>query len=125
MRRDLVLFLATFTILVTAGCASLKPACIIKDKVVAAVTTGIVTKLECANSFAVKADVDRVIESLGVCKTGPIAEGLCPLACKTVVDALFTNVVPKEWACKSTAAKATVYAAALEKCLLIPVKYYP
>ncbi len=106
-----------------SGCAGLKPGCIVKDRVAAAATSAIVEKLECANSFAVKTDVDRFIESLGICKsaTGPIADGFCPLACSSVVDFVAKNAIPKSWECSAKLVKADLYAFMLSKCKLIPV----
>lgn len=106
------------------GCSSLKPGCFIQDKLSAVATDIVASKLQCANAFAVKADMDQLVSKIGLCKesqTGPIADAVCPLLVNTVVDKISGAAIPAEWGCTATDAKAAVKDALTSACKMIPV----
>lgn len=111
-----------------SGCTALKPGCFIQDKLSAVATDVVVSKLQCMNSFAVKADMDALVKVLGVCKetkkTGPIADAVCPLVVDSVVNKLIGAAIPAEWQCSAENAKATVRAALSYACKQIPVSQW-
>lgn len=115
---------AMLAFLMLAGCTSLKPGCIIQDKLSALSTDVVASKLQCANKFAVKADMDKIVAGIGMCKTGPIADAVCPMLVGTVVDKLASTAIPAEWQCTATDAKALVKGALSDACKLIPVSQY-
>lgn len=112
------LFLALFMV----SCSSLKPGCILEDKGSALAADAIVKGLECENSFAVQLDVKSWVDVLGLCKTGPIADLVCPHAGEALVNKLATGI-PAEWKCKATNAKAKAKELFVSACRLIPVSY--
>lgn len=108
-------------LLLVGGCTSLKPGCIIKDKLSAIATDVIVSKLQCSNSFAVKLDMDKLVEGIGLCKTGQIADLVCPSLVDSVVNKIAAAALPEEWKCSAQDAKALVKDALLSACRQIPV----
>jgi hypothetical protein len=106
-----------------ASCAALKPGCIIEDKVTALAADALVKGLECENAFAVHQDVKAGIDSLGLCKTGPIADVVCPHVSSAVVEKL-ALVVPAEWKCKAVNAKEKAKQLFTSACKLIPVSQW-
>lgn len=118
--RVISLFLLALAL---ASCTAFKPGCIIQNKMVDVATNVVTSKLECKNSAAVKADMEALVENLGLCKsaqTGTIADVLCPPVVSAVVTKV-ASVVPSAWDCSATAAKATLAAALTSACRQIPV----
>lgn len=107
--------------LVMTSCSSLKPGCLISDKLSSVATDVIVSKLECKSPFAVKADMDALVKGLGLCKTGQIADLVCPSLVDSVVDKVVAGVVPSTWQCSAVGAKDLVKDALTQACKAIPV----
>ena len=107
------------------GCSSIKPGCIAEEKIVDVGTSGFVVGLECDEPDAVRADVKAWVDSIGLCKevkqTGPIADVVCPIAAKALVEKL-GSLPPAHWKCKATNAKAKAQMLIETSCKLIPVK---
>lgn len=103
------------------SCTSFKPGCIISDKLAGVAANVITSKLQCANPQAVKADMDELVKGFGLCKTGPIADVVCPLLVDSVVNKVVNGVIPAAWACSATDAKALVRDALTLACKQIPV----
>lgn len=121
MKKFIAIFLV-MTVALLAGCTTVK--CFIKDKASGAVSNVIVAQLECQAPDAVKASVDKLIASTGLCAespTGPLAVAVCPILVKSVVDFLGDKALPSEWKCKATTAKATLGAALTAACVQLPV----
>lgn len=100
--------------------SSKKIGCVIQDKLAAVATDAVVNKLQCENRFAVNTDMVKLVSNLGLCKTGVIADVVCPPLVSAVVDKL-NLAVPGEWGCSATSAKLLVGAALTELCRKIPV----
>lgn len=111
-------------LLLLSGCTSLKPGCLIQDKLAGLSTDVVVSKLQCKNVFAVRADMDKIVAGIGMCKTGPIADAVCPMLVGTVVDKLASSAIPAEWQCSALDAKALVKEALSDACKLIPVSQF-
>lgn len=118
------LILALLLMIGFVGCSSMKPGCLIQDKLSAVATDVVVSKLQCKNAFAVKADMDELVKNIGLCKTGPIADSLCPMVADQVVDKLTSAVLPAEWMCSAADAKDLVKGALLSACKQIPVSQW-
>lgn len=116
-----LVILALIIPLLFSSCTSLKPGCVIQDKLAVVATDVIVSKLQCANSFAVKNDMDALVKNLGLCKTGQLADIMCPLLVDSVVNKLASSAIPAEWGCTATDAKVLVKDALTSACKLIPV----
>lgn len=112
--------------LLFTSCTSLKPGCIVQDKIAAVATDFLVTQLECSNSFAVKVDVDKKVSALGLCKqqTGDIANMMCPLVAGEIVEGVAGVVVPAGWGCKATKAKDVLKSGLEAVCKQIPVSQW-
>lgn len=118
------LIFALIVPLLLSNCSSLKPGCLIQDKLSAVATDVIVSKLQCANSFAVKIDMDALVKGMGLCKTGQIADLVCPSLVESVVNKLASAAIPQEWGCTATDAKALVKDTLLGVCKQIPVSQW-
>lgn len=129
MRPILALLALAF---IAVGCSSLKDKlCNAATEKAAAVAADVITdKLQCANKFAVKADMDALVKGIGICKaktssepeeTGMIADLVCPALVKGVTSKL-AGALPAEWACSATDAKETLGAFLEAACKKIPVK---
>lgn len=109
------------------ACCTLKPGCIIQDKVVQIATSTVATTLQCSNTTAIQNDLTGLISGLGLCKssatapTGPIADYLCPLAVNSVLSYLASSTIPSTWGCTASNAKATLSDALMAACKKIPV----
>lgn len=104
-----------------SACTALKPGCIIQDKLSTVAVDVIVSKLECKNAFAVKMDIDALVKNLGMCKTGQIADIVCPSLVDSVVNKLVSAAIPAEWQCSAEGAKGLVREGLLAACKQIPV----
>lgn len=124
MKQLSVLFLLVFSLSLTSGCAALKPGCLISEKASAVATDAIVSALECDNMFAVKSDMDELFkEDLGLCKTGPIANAVCPMMSKTVLDFVAQNGIPRTWSCSASVLKERFGTLLTETCRKLPVEH--
>lgn len=113
-------------LLLAVSCSSLKPACILEDKLAALASDVVASKLQCENKFAVQLDVTAAVKSVGLCKespkpTGPIADAVCPLAVNSVVDKLVGFAVPAEWKCSLSDVKGLVKPVLTDLCKKLPV----
>lgn len=125
--RPFYAILIALPLLMATACTSLKPGCIIEDKIVAAASDAVATHLQCANKFSVHQDISGLVKSLGLCKsqTGPIADTLCPIVSKEIVDKVVATAVPATWQCSALNAKATLGTALTNACRLLPLSWEP
>lgn len=109
------------------SCTSIKPGCMVQDKFSAIATDVVVSKLQCANPFAVKLDMDGLVKNLGLCKdqkTGQMADAICPFAVPAVVDKIAGTAIPAAWQCSAQNAKATLSTSLMSACKSLPVNQW-
>lgn len=83
-----------------SGCEK-KGLCDLGKKGIEAAASGIATTLECTNVDQIKADLLAPFVEAKVCEStaqGPIADIVCPLAAKTVVN-YAASKIPEKWGC--------------------------
>ena len=122
------MFVALALAFLMSGCTSLKEkaGCFVEDKMTAIGTDFVVSKLQCSNSFAIHADLGKVVDKIGLCEekqTGLIADIACPSISKAIVESV-AGGIPAEWGCKATDAKALASEGLLAICKLIPVSQF-
>lgn len=118
------LFLLLALSLGLSACTSLKPGCIIEDKLTEVATNTITEKLQCVGKSAIQADMKALVGGLGMCKaqqTGMVADAVCPLLVSTVVMKLKTMAIPSEWQCSAVDAKVFLTEHLTNACKMIPV----
>lgn len=101
-----------------------KPGCLVEEKLITIATDTVSDKLQCRNKAEVQKDLGAIIKGLGLCKsaqTGPIADIVCPVMVKSVVDKLVGATVPATWQCSAENAKATIIPFLTEACRKLPV----
>lgn len=111
-------------VLTLTSCTSLKPGCIIQDKLAGIAADVVASKLQCANPAAVQADMKELVKGFGLCKTGPIADVVCPMLVDSVVNKVVVGVIPASWNCSAMDAKALVKDALTSACKQIPVSQW-
>lgn len=122
--RKIVLLIPAFLLALFLVTACPKPGCLIEGKLVTVATETVANTLQCKNKDAVAKDMEGIIKGLGLCKTaqtGPIAEVVCPVMVKSVVDKVVAVAVPAGWGCSAESAKTTLISTLTEACKKIPV----
>lgn len=121
MRKiSLVVFTAVFALGLT-GCIKEKIGCAIEKRAIDTITPALSEGLQCQNPAAVRRDVTAVVKKAGLCKTGIIADMVCPPITAWASSKL-TEQIPADWACQATDAKAKVQGILERACKLIPVE---
>lgn len=109
-------------ILFLIGCTKGDIGCKVQDTLVGAGTSAIAMSLKCTGTEAIKADLNKLVGKLGICKkdqTQMKMAFVCPLLVSLVKDQL-NGIVPSAWACDITATQdkiAEALTAACEKVL--------
>jgi len=112
--------LAIFTAVlfgITVGCTK-KNLCDTGKKGIDAAAAGIAATLECTNVEQIKADLQAPFVEAKICDEtaqGPIADIVCPLAAKTVVN-YAASQVPASWGCNPEKVKTLATDKVVESC---------
>lgn len=125
--------LSILTILVSlvlfTGCTSTPVhdvVCTAETQVVNAVSAGVATGLQCANSAQVTADITAIVAKVGIC--APVTPAtthkkINPFLCGLIGDLAVNQVgkvLPATWQCTPTAASATLKGLIVAACQAIP-----
>lgn len=120
--QKLSLFLVAFAFVVgTTGCIKQKIGCAIEKRAVDTITPALTEGLQCKKPENVRRDVTAVIKKAGLCKTGIIADLVCPPLTSWAASKL-SEQIPADWECSAVDAKAKVQGILERACKLIPVE---
>lgn len=116
-------FLAIITVVllgILGGCNK-KNLCDAGKKGIDAAAAGIATALECSNVDQIKVDLQAPLLDAKICEEtaqGPIADIVCPLAAKTVVN-YAASQIPEKWGCNPEKVKVFAVEKVIESCKTI------
>lgn len=117
--RKLVTALTLLVILALPGCTWFQSAgCSAQDTLSSAVAGGIATGLQCQNPAGIKADVEKVVAQLGLCKTQQVSlvSDICTNLGGLAVDQLAEKLVPSAWNCSAADAKGKLKDLVVAEC---------
>jgi len=95
--------------------------CDIQDKLVLGMSNAVVKNLQCSNLDAIKADIDKVVGKIGLCKAqtagqqSPIGD-LCALIVDPIVDLAVGQAIPVAWGCTGGSTKDALKVYLKEAC---------
>jgi len=113
-----ILAIITVVLLGILGGCTKKNLCDAGKKGIDAAAAGIAAALECTNVDQIKADLQAPLLEAKICEEtaqGPIADIVCPLAAKTVVN-YAASQVPEKWGCNPEKVKTLVAEKVVESC---------
>lgn len=103
-----------------AGCSSI--GCKIESSIIDGVAPMIVSGLQCSNYAAIKADLEKVIGNIGLCKKADmkgIPGPICQMIADMVVNSVAKVSIPASWGCSSSNAKDMLSALIVQGCKAI------
>lgn len=100
--------------LLMASCT--QKTCDLQNNIAGALSATVSTALSCKNDVAVKADIEKVLNSVGTCSSNQRMIGICDIVVPTLVDTTIGSAVPAKWECSSTQAKELLKSVMIKAC---------